>query len=114
NAIVMFMPWGGSSQTNASTTADADGRYELSGLDDGTYTVQATDLARLTPFTTQYEVHGSDTFDITIKTVTLRGHVADAADTHPLNEANVDLRVSGPSALGARTVQSDSAGNFII
>jgi len=76
--------------------------------------VQTADLARMTPFTTQYEVHGSDTFDIAIKTVTLRGHVADATDSRPLNEANVDLRVSGPSALGARSVQSDSAGNFVL
>jgi len=114
SAMVMFMPQGGRSQTNASATADSDGRYELSGLDDGIYTVQTADLARMTPFTTQYEVHGSDTFDIAIKTVTLRGHVADATDSRPLNEANVDLRVSGPSALGARSVQSDSAGNFVL
>ena len=69
NAQVMFIPRGAKSQTSASASADADGRYELSGLDDGTYTVQAMDMERLNPFATQYEVHGSGTFDIAIKTV---------------------------------------------
>jgi hypothetical protein len=112
-AQVTFIPRGGS-QTSSSGSADADGRYELSGLDDGTYTVQAVDMERLTPFTTQYEVHGSDTFDITIKTVTLRGRVVDASDTHPLNEASVELRSTGQSPLGGRTAQTDSLGNFIL
>ena len=76
----------------SSASADANGHYEVSSLDDGTYSVQVMDMARLSPFATQYEVHGSDTFDITIKTVTLRGRVVDATDTHPLNEATVDLR----------------------
>ena len=95
NAQVMFIPRGAKSQTSASASADADGRYELSGLDDGTYTVQAVDMERLNPFATQYEVHGSGTFDITIKTVTLRGHVVDAADARALADASVELRPSG-------------------
>ena len=115
NAQVMFIPRGAKSQTTASASADADGRYELSGLDDGTYTVQAVDMERLNPFTTQYDVHGSGTFDITIKTVTLRGRVADAADTRPLNEASVSLTPStGASVFGGRGAQTDAGGNFVI
>ncbi|MEA2327861.1 MAG: large repetitive protein, partial [Thermoanaerobaculia bacterium] len=53
NAQVMFIPRGAKSQTSASVAADAEGRYELSGLDDGTYTVQAMDMERVTPFATQ-------------------------------------------------------------
>jgi uncharacterized GH25 family protein len=115
NAQVMFMPRGAKSQTSASTAADAEGRYELSGLDDGTYTVQAVDMERLNPFATQYEVHGSGTFDITIKTVTLRGHVVDAADARALADASVELRPSGGSTVfGGRGAQTDAAGNFVI
>ncbi|MEA2413939.1 MAG: large repetitive protein [Thermoanaerobaculia bacterium] len=115
NAQVMFMPRGAKSQTSASVAADGDGRYELSGLDDGTYTVQAVDMERLNPFATQYEVHGSGTFDITIKTVTLRGHVVDAADARSLADASVELRPStGSTVFGGRGAQTDAAGNFVI
>jgi len=114
NAQVMFMPRGGTSQTSSSAPADADGHYTLSGLDDGTYVVQVMDMALLTPFSTQYQVHGSDTFDITIKAVTVRGHVVDATDTHPLNAANVQIRSTGQTALGSRAAQTDASGNFTI
>jgi hypothetical protein len=115
NAQVMFFPRGARSQTSASTAADGDGRYELSGLDDGTYTVQAMDMERLNPFATQYEVHGSGTFDITIKTVTLRGRVVDAADARALADASVELRPSnGATVFGGRGAQTDAAGNFVI
>jgi uncharacterized GH25 family protein len=115
NAQVMFIPRGARSQTSASVAADADGRYELNGLDDGTYTVQAMDMERLNPFATQYEVHGSGTFDITIKTVTLRGHIVDAGDARPLADASVELRPStGQTIFGGRGAQSDASGNFVI
>jgi uncharacterized surface anchored protein len=113
NAQVMFIS--ARSQTSASAAADANGRYELSGLDDGTYTVQAMDMERLNPFATQYEVHGSGTFDITIKTVTLRGHVVDAADARALADASIELRPStGQTIFGGRGGQTDAAGNFVI
>jgi protocatechuate 3,4-dioxygenase beta subunit len=110
---VMFMPRGASSQTSASAMADADGRYEVSGLDDGTYTVQTVN-ASFSPYSTQYEVHGSDTFDINIKTVTLRGNVLDAADSKPLNEATVELRSTGQSVFGGQSAVTDASGNFTI
>ncbi len=114
NASVLFIPRGGKSQTTASTQADAAGHYSLSGLDDGTYSVQAMDMERLSPFSTQYEVHGSDTFDITIKVVTLHGHVVDATTTNPLNLTTVELQATGQTPLGSRTTQTDTSGNFTI
>jgi hypothetical protein len=115
NAQVMFLPRGAKSQTSASAAADAEGRYELSGLDDGTYTVQAMDMERLNPFATQYDVHGSGTFDIAIKTVTLRGHVVDAADARALAEASIELRPSsGQTIFGGHGGLTDASGNFTI
>lgn len=115
NAQVIFVPRDGKSQTSASASADAEGRYELGGLDDGAYTVRTMDMALLgAPFTTQYEVHGSDTFDITIRTVTLRGRVTGAIDSRPLSEANVELRIPGQPMFGGRTAQTDASGNFVL
>jgi protocatechuate 3,4-dioxygenase beta subunit len=114
-ARITFIPRGAKSQTVSSASADSNGHYEVSSLDDGTYLVQVVDMARLSPFSTQYEVHGSDTFDITIKTVTVSGRVVDATDTHPLNEANVDLRqASGQSIFGGGGGQTDADGRFTI
>src|SRR5204863_13332 len=45
SAIVMFFPKAGKTQTNASTTADAAGNYEIGGLADGPYNVQVMDFA---------------------------------------------------------------------
>ncbi|MEA2236980.1 MAG: large repetitive protein [Thermoanaerobaculia bacterium] len=115
NAQVTFIPRGAKSQTVSSASSDANGHYEVSSLDDGTYSVQVVDMARLSPFATQYEVHGSSTFDITIKTVTVRGRVVDATDTHPLNEATVDLRqTGGQSIFGGGGGQTDADGRFTI
>jgi large repetitive protein len=114
NAQVMFIPRGGTSQTTSSAPADGDGHYTLSGLDDGTYVVQVMDMELLTPFSTQYQVHGSDTFDITIKAVSVRGHVIDATDSHPLNAANVEIRSTSQTPLGSRAAQTDASGNFTI
>jgi hypothetical protein len=115
NASVMFMPRGAKSQTGATTSADANGHYEISGLDDGTYSVQTMDMNRMIPFATQYEVHGSDTFDITIKTATLRGRVLDATSSNGLNEATVEIRPStGQTIFGGRTAATDAAGNFVL
>jgi protocatechuate 3,4-dioxygenase beta subunit len=115
NAQVTFIPRGAKSQTVSSASSDANGHYEVSSLDDGTYSVQVIEMARLSTFATQYEVHGSSTFDITIKTVTVRGRVVDASDTHPLNEATVDLRqTSGPSIFGGGGAQTDADGRFTI
>jgi len=113
-AQVTFIPRGGRVQTSSSASADSEGRYTLNGLDDGTYTVQMMDMATMSPYTTQYEVHGSGSFDITMKTVTLHGRVIDSSTSNPLNEANIQLQPSGGSFIGTRTAQTDAGGNFIL
>ncbi|HEX3067088.1 MAG TPA: carboxypeptidase regulatory-like domain-containing protein [Thermoanaerobaculia bacterium] len=113
-ASITFIPRGAKSQTVSSATADSNGHYEVNSLDDGTYLVQVVDMARLSPFSTQYEVHGSDTFDITIKTVTVRGRVVDT-NSHPLDGATVDLRqANGQSIFGGGVGSTDPDGRFTI
>lgn len=115
NAQVSFFPRGGRGQTSASTTADASGRYEVSGLEDGSYNVQVIDVASMSPYTTTLDVKGSDTFDITMKAVTLRGRVLDASGA-PISDAavNVTPAAGGSGFFGARANSTDANGTFII
>ncbi len=116
NASVAFMPRQGKAQTNANTTADASGRYEVNGLEDGPYTVQVMDMERLTPFTTTYDVRGSGNFDIDVRTASLRGRVLDASTGSPIAEAQVDVRPTGSDTgfFGSRVAMTDSNGTFVV
>src|SRR6202011_3531962 len=77
NVMVMFNPRNAQSQTQASGTADNNGAYQISGLDDGSYSVGVIDIDRSNAFSSTYDVHGSGNYDIDIKTATLRGRVID-------------------------------------
>ena len=66
-AMVAFFPKDAQAQTTSRTTANSNGEYEVSGLDDATYNVQVVDLQRSAPFSTTYQVHGSGTFDVDMK-----------------------------------------------
>lgn len=116
NASVGFIPRQGKAQTNANTTADANGNYEIKGVEDGPYTVQVMDMERLSPFTTTYEVHGSGNFDIDVRTASLRGRVTDASTGSPIVEAQVDVRPSGSDTgfFGSRMAMTDANGNFVV
>lgn len=114
NAGVVFMPKGAQSQTVASATTDANGHYEISGLDDATYNVQVMDFARTMPFTTTYEVKGSGTFDIDIKASSLRGRVTDATTGAPLADARIEIHAPGSDTMmSSRVVTTDSNGAFV-
>jgi protocatechuate 3,4-dioxygenase beta subunit len=115
NAALAFMPKSAQAQTNASSTTDSAGNYEVSGLDDAQYNVQVMDFGRLNPFTTTYEVKGSGTFDIDIKASSVRGRVTDANTGAALVDARVELRPStGESFMGSRVVMTDAAGGFTL
>jgi protocatechuate 3,4-dioxygenase beta subunit len=113
NAMVAFMPRSGGVTTRASGSTDGSGAYQMTGLDDATYTVQVVDMSRITPFTTTYEVKGSGTFDIDITGATVRGRVVDATTSEPLEGVHVEIRAGGNEGyLAGRGAQSDSNGNF--
>jgi protocatechuate 3,4-dioxygenase beta subunit len=115
NAMVMFFPRAAKAQTNATTNADSSGYYEMNGLDDGPYAVQVMDLEKFAPFSTTYEVKGSGTFDIDIKSTTLRGRVLDSTNDQPLNGATVQIRAKGSDGpMNARGATTDAGGNFSI
>ncbi|HKS25360.1 MAG TPA: carboxypeptidase regulatory-like domain-containing protein [Thermoanaerobaculia bacterium] len=115
NAMVLFFPKAGKAQTNASTTADGSGNYQISGLADGTYNVQVIDFERTAPFTTSYEVKGSGTFDIDIRVSTVRGRVVDATNQQPLADARVEIRATGTDTpFASRAAMTDAGGNFIL
>jgi len=115
NAGVLFTPSAAKASTVGSTRTDNNGMYEVTGLTDGTYNVQVVDYANFSPYGTTRDVHGSTTFDIDIKTITLRGQVLDASTGSPLNGAMIELRGAGDSPMmNSRTAQSDTNGMFTI
>jgi uncharacterized GH25 family protein/protocatechuate 3,4-dioxygenase beta subunit len=114
NVMVMFVPRGSQTQTQASGTADSNGAYEITGLDDGTYSVGVLDIDRSNAFSSAYEVHGSGTFDIDIKTGTLRGRVIDSSTGEPLANAQIQIQPKQGGFFSARSVVTDPAGSFVV
>jgi len=115
NAMVMFTPEAGKAQTFGSTRTDSNGNYEITSIGEGSYNVQVLDFERLTPFATTHDVHGSGTFDIDIKTVTLRGSVVDSSTGSPLSDVHVDLRAAGDSPFfNGHSANTDPNGTFIM
>jgi large repetitive protein len=116
-ASVQFSPRRGTARTSAGVSTDERGVYTVTGLSDGEYNVNVVDLQRFTPFNTTYTVTGSGTFDIDIRTVTLRGRVLDSSTGEGIGDARVQLRASS-SEMGMmfpqRSALTDSAGNFTI
>ena len=116
-ASVSFSPKPGGPQTNTNVTADEQGNYVATGLDDGEYVVTVMDVQRFSTYSTNYQVRGSSTFDIDYNTSNLRGRVVDATTGDPIRDARVQLR---PANVGtdmaamrmSRVVASDNAGTF--
>ena len=115
NATVAFMPKAAQASTSASGQTDGTGNYQVTGLDDASYTVQIMDFQRTTPFTTSYDVKGSGSFDIDIKSSTLHGHVLDASTGEPLADAHIELHsTSGDAIMSTRGATTASDGTFVI
>jgi uncharacterized GH25 family protein len=113
NVMVGFNPRGGPAASSSGNT-DSNGNYTISGLDDGNYNVSVVDIDRSNAFTSTYEVHGSGTFDIDIKTASLRGTVVDASTGEPIAAAAVQLQNSQGGFMAAHMVQTDPSGAFFV
>jgi hypothetical protein len=99
---------------SSSATTDSNGNYQVSGLDDGNYGVGVMDIDRSSAFSSSYEVHGSGTFDIDIKTASLRGTVVDSSTGEPIAAAQIQLQNSQGGFMGSRAAQTDPSGAFFI
>ncbi|HEV2719721.1 MAG TPA: carboxypeptidase-like regulatory domain-containing protein, partial [Thermoanaerobaculia bacterium] len=88
-ALVSFAPRA-AGQRFARGAADENGRYEIGGIDKGSYSVTVTDVER-GAYTTSLDVSGSTTFDIDMRAGALSGSVVDAATGAPLANATIEL-----------------------
>jgi len=94
-------------------STDNNGRYEMTGLDNGKYNVTVIDPNR-GPYSTTYTVSGSGTLDIDMRGSVLRGRVIDGATGEPVSEATVTIRKKDPSMAGppVSVTGTDAGGNF--
>ena len=109
-AMVAFTPRT-AAQRYARATADADGRYEIDGIDEGRYNVSVTESGRAA-WSTAYDVSGSATFDIDMRGATVAGVVTDATSGAAVEGAVVELRGTRPDAPYLRSTSSDANGSF--
>lgn len=112
NVVVNFNPRLGAT-TSSSGTTDSNGSYSISGLDDGTYNVGVINIDRSSAFSQTYEVHGSGTFDIAIKTIPVQGTVTDSSSGQPIANATIQIQNKQGGFLGSQVVNSDPSGTFI-
>jgi len=110
DAVVSFLS-PTATQRSARASADANGRYEIGGIDEGTYNVTVVDRTNV-PYSTTYQVSGSSTFDINIEGATVSGHVTDASSSSGIANASVELRRKETGAPDLRSTLSDPGGGF--
>lgn len=115
SAMVDFRPDTGAG-TNVRTQTDAAGNYTATGMVDGPYRVAVVDIERFTPYSTSYEVKGSGTFDIDIKSSPVRGRVTDSATGQGIGQAQVELRAAADNnnMMAMRATTTDANGGFVL
>jgi Carboxypeptidase regulatory-like domain len=114
-SIVVFVPRAGRMDARVQTTTDSNGAYSASGVTVGSYTVTVVDIQRLAPYTTSYDVKSSATYDIDIRTASVRGRVVDSGTGEGIPDVNVEVKgTDGVGPLGTRAVLSDPSGGFVL
>lgn len=115
NVQVMFRPDDAKIETNSSARTDSEGNYEVSGLENGAYTVDVFNMGTFTSFHTSYTVTGSGRFDIDIRGAAVRGQVSDGDTGEAIAGARVDLTsAAGTSRAFGPSSMSDQSGNFTV
>lgn len=112
---VSFAPRVMNAGTFASAQADDQGRYRITGVSEGDYTISVFDPQRYVAHTSSYHVRGSARFDIAFTSSTVRGRVIDAASGGPLADVAVGLQsTSAIQSRGlTRSALTDAQGSFV-
>lgn len=97
-------------ETNATTRSDATGRYELTGLEAGRYTVEAS--ADGASYETEYATTSGERLDIDLTGAGLRGTVVEATGGTPLSGVHVSLWRLGSENTPATSLTANSRGEF--
>ncbi|MFZ2493610.1 MAG: carboxypeptidase-like regulatory domain-containing protein, partial [Thermoanaerobaculia bacterium] len=100
--------------SSSSVVTSQDGTYIASGLEDGDYSVTVMNDQSVNLLTASYTVRGSGTFDIDLKSSTIRGRVIDTSSGEPVQEPRLQLRPEASAAMTTiRTAGGDSLGMFV-
>jgi protocatechuate 3,4-dioxygenase beta subunit len=113
--MVLFTPEARGSAAQVQVPTDDAGNYTANGLADGAYTVVVMETQRMNPYTTKYDVHGSGSFDIAIRTAQVTGRVIEAGTGDAVGKARVQLQSKEGGAgafIGTRAATTDDGGNF--
>jgi len=110
DAVVSFLS-PTATQRSARASSDGNGRYEVGGIDEGSYNVTVLDRTNV-PYSTTYQVSGSSTFDIDIAGAAVSGSVTDASSGAAIANAAVELRRTETTGPDLRSTLSDAAGGF--
>ena len=108
--VVAFAPTS-VAQRAARTVTDENGRYQITGIDNGGYTVTVLDVERGS-YSTRFDVNGSSAFDIDLKGIRVAGRVSDASSGAAIDNALIELRRSNAAAPDLRSTLSDANGGF--
>src|SRR6185369_11663002 len=113
STVTVDIDFANDTKISGRVSTDNNGRYEMTGLDNGKYSVTVMDPNR-GPYSTTYTVSGSGTLDIDMRGTVLRGRVIDGVTGEPVNEATVTIRKRDPSMAGppVSVTGTDAGGNF--
>lgn len=112
---VQFLPKAAPARSGGSVI-HADGSYEIAGLAEGLYDVMISEESGSALYKAPQSVTRSDTLDIDIVPLVLRGRVVDAETNAGL--ANVEIHAeqagSGSDTWGSPSTESDADGSFTL
>jgi protocatechuate 3,4-dioxygenase beta subunit len=116
-SAMVFATLQGGGGRQASATTDDGGSYTLTGLQEGTYTVNAMSglTAGLASKRTTINLTADQTLDIAFPSAQIAGQVVDADSKAPVPDASVTIAAQDPAAtgtVGRRPASTDSNGQF--